>query len=74
MGVLALAGGHAGPLGVLAWSVALACGVAAASVAARKRRRRHGPGDDDEPAVTIRGPAGYAGPGSLGGTESALRR
>jgi hypothetical protein len=25
-------------------------------------------------AVTIRGPLGYAGPGSLGGTESALRR
>jgi hypothetical protein len=25
-------------------------------------------------AITVRGPAGYAGPGSLGGTESALRR
>jgi hypothetical protein len=24
--------------------------------------------------VTIRGPLSYAGPGSLGGTESALRR
>jgi hypothetical protein len=29
--------------------------------------------DADEP-VTVRGPATYAGPGSLGGTESALRR
>ena len=27
----------------------------------------------DEP-VTVRGPVTYAGPGSLGGTESALRR
>jgi hypothetical protein len=26
------------------------------------------------PAVTVRGPVTYAGPGSLGGTESALRR
>jgi hypothetical protein len=24
--------------------------------------------------ITVRGPATYAGPGSLGGTESALRR
>jgi hypothetical protein len=24
--------------------------------------------------VTVRGPATYAGPGSLGGTKSALRR
>jgi hypothetical protein len=24
--------------------------------------------------VTVRGPLGYAGPGSLGGTPSALRR
>jgi hypothetical protein len=29
--------------------------------------------DADEP-VTVRGPVTYAGPGSLGGTESALRR
>jgi hypothetical protein len=27
----------------------------------------------DDP-VTVRGPVTYAGPGSLGGTESALRR
>ena len=26
------------------------------------------------PAITVRGPVTYAGPGSLGGTESALRR
>jgi hypothetical protein len=28
----------------------------------------------ESPAVTVRGPVTYAGPGSLGGTESALRR
>jgi hypothetical protein len=28
----------------------------------------------EEVPVTVRGPVGYAGPGSLGGTESALRR
>jgi hypothetical protein len=26
------------------------------------------------PPVSVRGPVSYAGPGSLGGTESALRR
>jgi Peptidase family M28 len=34
---------------------------------------RAGLEDADEP-VTVRGPVTYAGPGSLGGTESALRR
>jgi len=34
-------------------------------------RGRRAP-EDDEPRT--RGPARYAGPGSLGGTESALRR
>jgi hypothetical protein len=29
---------------------------------------------DDGAPLTIRGPLSYAGPGSLGGTESALRR
>jgi hypothetical protein len=31
-------------------------------------------GPDAEAHVTVRGPTSYAGPGSLGGTESALRR
>jgi hypothetical protein len=31
-------------------------------------------GSGDVTEVTIRGPRSYAGPGSLGGTESALRR
>ena len=44
--------------------------VGAMLVAAHGRVRAH---DDDIP-ITVRGPKSYAGPGSLGGTESALRR
>ena len=29
---------------------------------------------EEEAKISIRGPVSYAGPGSLGGTESALRR
>lgn len=72
LGLLLVAGGSAGPLGVLAWSVVLSCGLGAALVALRKRRAA-APPDEDVP-VRIRGPLSYAGPGSLGGTESALRR
>ena len=36
------------------------------------RRTRRAPGPSSE--ITVRGPVTYAGPGSLGGTESALRR
>ena len=28
----------------------------------------------DDASITVRGPSSYAGPGSLGGTESALRK
>ena len=38
-----------------------------------RMRRRVQADRGPEPLVT-RGPVGYAGPGSLGGTESALRR
>jgi hypothetical protein len=36
--------------------------------------RRGAIGPDQREEVTVRGPLSYAGPGSLGGTESALRR
>ena len=46
--------------------------VASVAVIVRRAERRAGP---EEPRpVTVRGPVTYAGPGSLGGTESALRR
>jgi hypothetical protein len=74
MMVLALAGGHIGFAGALLWSVALGCAAAALMLAARgfDAVPEDRPGTSVE--VTIRGPMSYAGPGSLGGTESALRR
>jgi hypothetical protein len=71
--LLLLAGRHVGPLAALLWSAALGAIVAAARIAVGGRRpppsAPAGP-----PQITIRGPLSYAGPGSLGGTESALRR
>jgi hypothetical protein len=63
-----------GVLGVGAALALSAFGAAlAATVAIVAARRRAAPATTDEPVVT-RGPQTYAGPGSLGGTESALRR
>jgi hypothetical protein len=67
--LLLVAGGHVGLFAALGWSVALGCTVAAFLVALNRTR----PPTAAEP-VTVRGPLTYAGPGSLGGTESALRR
>jgi Peptidase family M28 len=73
MGVLLLAGGYVGLGAAILWSVAFGCAAAAVMLAVRSV-----PGAPDVPPgarveVTIRGPMSYAGPGSLGGTESALR-
>ena len=53
------------------WCVALGCFASAVVIALRAARADSGAG---EPVVTSRGPVSYAGPGSLGGTQSALRR
>jgi hypothetical protein len=71
--VLALAGGQLGPLSVLLWSVALGC-LFAALLLAPAAETIAAPGAEGWPEIATRGPASYAGPGSLGGTESALRR
>jgi hypothetical protein len=70
---LLLSVGHVGVLGTLLWSTSFGCLFAVALLASRAT--------DDGPAMTealqdisTRGPLSYAGPGSLGGTESALRR
>lgn len=66
---LLVAGGHI-PVGSwVLWSLLWGCAVAAALVAVRRRRRQ----DDEPDEITVRGPVTYAGPGSLGGTGSALR-
>jgi Peptidase family M28 len=72
--VLALAGGHVGLAATVLWSVAFGCVVAAALVALTPAAPAGASGIDDGAPVTIRGPLSYAGPGSLGGTKSALRR
>ena len=68
-GLLLVAGGHIGIAVTVEWSLLLACLASVISIAVRAQRL-------DRPVqtpVTVRGPATYAGPGSLGGTDSALR-
>jgi len=72
--VLLVAGGQIGLGGALLWSVGLGCAAAAALVALGSPEPAAGATAPTESRVTIRGPISYAGPGSLGGTESALRR
>ncbi|MDX6639671.1 MAG: hypothetical protein QOF12_682 [Solirubrobacteraceae bacterium] len=67
--LLLVAGGQLGPLSLLALCVLGACAVGALRLALRP------PAQDAAPASaqSVRGPLGYAGPGSLGGTDSAMR-
>ncbi len=69
-GLLLIAGGHMTVLAALEWSLVLGCLTSVVAIALRTARQ---PKPEARP-VTIRGPIGYAGPGSLGGTESALRQ
>jgi hypothetical protein len=69
--VLLVAGGGISLLAVLVWSVVLGCTACALSVVLRATGAGH---PDAATPITVRGPKTYAGPGSLGGTESALRR
>ena len=67
---LLLAGGGVGMLVAVEWSIVLGCALGVVLIARRSTRQpRH-----EEVPVTMRGPITYAGPGSLGGTESTLRR
>jgi hypothetical protein len=74
MGVLLLAGGHVGFAAAILWSLAFGCAAAAAMLAMATLRPPALAAGVEAAEVTIRGPMTYAGPGSLGGTESALRR
>jgi hypothetical protein len=70
MGAMLLAGGGVGPAQWIGGALLLGCALAAGLVAWRPPAA-----DDIRPDdVRMRGPITYAGPGSLGGTESALRR
>lgn len=67
---LLLAGGGVGLVAAVEWCLLLGCLAVAVTLAVLgARRERVAP-----VPVTVRGPVTYAGPGSLGGTESALRR
>ena len=73
--VLLLAGGHVGIAATVLWSLAFGCVAAATLLALAPRASTRGRiGIDGGTPLRIRGPLSYAGPGSLGGTESALRR
>jgi hypothetical protein len=68
--VLLLAGHGVSLSAALEWSLVLGCLAGAATLSVLAAR-----GSRVAPApVTVRGPITYAGPGSLGGTKSALRR
>jgi hypothetical protein len=69
-GLLLVAGGHASPLSWVLWSLVASCVAGAVAVAWAGRPRPERP----RPSQSMRGPIGYAGPGSLGGVESTLRR
>jgi uncharacterized integral membrane protein len=71
MWLVAAAGGHVSAFAALALGALAGCLAALVRILVARRRIATA-----APAQTrrTRGPAGYAGPGSLGGTESALRR
>lgn len=68
--VLAIAGGHIGVLSWIVLALLAGCATATALIANAKRP----PSKDEEEPVTVRGPVTYAGPGALGGVDSALKR
>ena len=71
--LMLVSGGAVGPLAALLACVLLgALGAVAAIVRAGRREQPGAPDARDRPPLY--GPGAYAGPGSLGGTESALRR
>ena len=70
---LLIAGGGLSLVAAVYWSIALGALVSVVVLAVRASRSAATLAQV-EPVVTVRGPIGYAGPGSLGGTESALRR
>lgn len=66
--LLLVAGGHVGLLTTLLWAALVAVLGSAWAIA----RAGDPPREEPAPPVSVRGPASYAGPGSLGGTDSAL--
>jgi hypothetical protein len=74
MAVSLVAGGAVSLPAAIGWSIAAGCAVGAVLVALAPQRTSTREDSAEPREITIRGPLTYAGPGSLGGTESALRR
>ena len=68
-GFLLVTGHHIGLYTTVVGAALLTCFAAAVRIALARRPQRREP-----EGTSVRGPGGYAGPGSLGGTESALWR
>ena len=69
-----VSGGHVATATALAGCLFLGLVPSVAMVLVAAARQRPPEPPPEAPKVSVRGPASYAGPGSLGGTESALRR
>jgi len=72
--LLMVSGGHVGPLAWLIWSVVAGAAVSVGMLVAHRPPAQNGPVPAAARGAAVRGPRTYAGPGSLGGTDSALRR
>lgn len=70
--LLWVAGGHLGASAVALGTGVAGCAAAVTLIVMRGHPQRSG--DEGGQSGSVRGPISYAGPGSLGGTESALRR
>jgi hypothetical protein len=71
---LLIAGGAVSLSTVVLWSFVLGCMVTTTTVIVMAARRPAPVASDANATPSLRGPVGYSGPGSLGGTKSALRR
>jgi hypothetical protein len=70
-----LVAGHAVSLvTVVLWSFVLGCMASAVAVVVMAARRPVPIAAGAKVVPSVRGPVGYAGPGSLGGTKSTVRR
>ena len=72
MWLVATAGGHVGALSAVLVGALVGCVAVLVRILLARRRIAAVAPPKEKPRT--RGPASYAGPGSLGGTESALRR
>ncbi|HEV2821188.1 MAG TPA: hypothetical protein VGW11_11855 [Solirubrobacteraceae bacterium] len=69
--LLWVSGGHLGVSAVALGTVLAGCAAAVTLITMRQPSRQSG--QESDSLASVRGPISYAGPGSLGGTRSALR-